>query len=263
MSVSKSVLLWFSPGGTTKTVVESIGKGLNMPFRCIDMTLPEGRSKAVELDPSELVVIGFPVYAGRLPEMHPLIFDKLPKGNNPVVPVVVYGNREYDDTLLELADLCVAKGYELTAAGCFVGQHSFEPSLAAGRPDAADQEAASSFGEQIRVAVQAGKRLALTDIPGKRPYKEIMQSLRAIAAPVGDAATCTKCLLCVENCPMGAIPADNPLTTNTQTCAMCAACIAVCPVQSRHIASPMLHQHMLEIARNNAEPKQPAVFLPK
>lgn len=262
MSVSHCVLICFSPTGTTKTVVSAIGKGVGLPVRCVDMTLPCARTAPVAVEPSDLLVIGFPVYAGRLPEIHADIFQLLPRGNNPVVPVVVYGNRAYDDALLELADLCSDKGYTLAGAAGFVGQHSFNAELAAGRPDSADAETARAFGEQIHRTLSAGKAFDPAMIPGNRPYKDVQQALQAIPTPVGAEASCTRCLICVDICPMGVISAADPLQTDTQKCIKCAACIARCPAGSRHMPSPEMKARMEAMAKINADPKQPALFVP-
>ena len=51
------------------------------------------------------------------------------------MPVVLFGNRNYDDALIELRDLLQADGFGCIAAGAFVGEHSFSRTLGAGRPD--------------------------------------------------------------------------------------------------------------------------------
>lgn len=262
MAVTRSVVISFSPTGTTKKVLEAVAQGLGIPTRTVDMTLPRARTEPIALGPDEIVLIGFPVYAGRIPDMYPQVLDMLPAGTNPVVPVVVYGNRHYDDALLELADLCVGKGYQLAGAGCFIAQHSYDANLATGRPDATDVAVATAFGAQVSEALAAGKTLSLEALPGKRPYKEVMAGLRLIPAPVADADRCNQCGVCVRHCPSGAIAPENPLVTDATLCIMCAACIVKCPTLARDIPSPVMRQHMAEIARNNAAPKTPETFLP-
>ena len=51
------------------------------------------------------------------------------------IPYVCYGNRNYDDALIELGDILTAKGFENIACGAFIAEHSFSRILAAGRPD--------------------------------------------------------------------------------------------------------------------------------
>ena len=57
------------------------------------------------------------------------------------VAVVVYGNRDYDDALLELRDWCVAHGFVPVAGAAFIGEHSYsrpDRPIAGGRPDNPD-----------------------------------------------------------------------------------------------------------------------------
>ena len=261
MPFASSVLLPFSPTGTTRTVLQAIGQGLGGPVRLADMTMTADR-KPLGLAPGELLVIGFPVYVGRLPELCNDIFALLPVGVHPVLPVVVYGNRAYDDALLELADLCCAKGYHLVGAAAFIGQHSFDAQLAAGRPNAEDTTLARHFGATVAAALRAGKRFDPASLPGNRPYRTVPEALRRIPPPDGDMELCTDCQACVEQCPMNAIEAATPCVTNVSRCIMCAACIHICPFRARAIRVPQFTAHMAEIARNNAAPKTPDLFAP-
>jgi hypothetical protein len=53
----------------------------------------------------ELVLIGVPVYAGRVPLEAVAKLRRLRVDRVPAVIIVVYGNREIEDALLELKDL--------------------------------------------------------------------------------------------------------------------------------------------------------------
>ena len=63
--------------------------------------------------------------------------------------MVCYGNRNFDDSLVELRDLLEADGFRTVAAGAFIGEHSFSTTLAAGRPDQTDLERAARFADGI------------------------------------------------------------------------------------------------------------------
>ncbi len=54
------------------------------------------------------------------------------------MPVVTFGNRAFDDSLIELRDILRDNGFRPFAAAAFVGEHSFSTTLAAGRPDVDD-----------------------------------------------------------------------------------------------------------------------------
>jgi flavodoxin len=154
--VIQCVNVYFSPTGTTRRVVKGISKGLSIRPRDFDVTLPSARDKGVILERDELLVLASPVYGGRLPQIAKDFFNRLTPGKRPVVPVVVYGNRDYEDALLELFDLCVSKNYEVVAAAAFIGEHSYSHVMGKNRPDAADEETAFRFGLSVR-------QLLLTD----------------------------------------------------------------------------------------------------
>ena len=78
---------------------------------------------------------------GRIPEIVYPRLAQLDGQGVPTVAVVLYGNRAYEDALLELADLLRQRGCQLVAAGAFIGEHSYstaEHPTAANRPDESD-----------------------------------------------------------------------------------------------------------------------------
>ena len=50
----------------------------------------------------ELVVLGVPVYGGRIPALAAERMAQLKGQQTPVIILVTYGNRDYEDALLEL-----------------------------------------------------------------------------------------------------------------------------------------------------------------
>ena len=66
-----------------------------------------------------------------------------------VVPVVVYGNRNYDDALIELKNILEDNGFISIAAAAFIGEHSFSTTLAKNRPDEMDMIIINQFANII------------------------------------------------------------------------------------------------------------------
>ena len=70
--------------------------------------------------------------------------------------MVLYGNRNFDDGLMELKNVMRDNGFMPVAAGAFVGEHSFSTILGAGRPDADDMalvdELAHKAAEKVKVS---------------------------------------------------------------------------------------------------------------
>ncbi len=68
--------------------------------------------------------------------------------------MVLYGNRNFDDGLMELRNVMRDNGFYPIAAGAFVGEHSFSTILGAGRPDGEDMALVDQLAEQTAEKVK-------------------------------------------------------------------------------------------------------------
>ena len=213
----------------------------------------------------ELVVVAAPVFGGRIPSVmreNLLAFDGAGRA---AVAIVVYGNRDYDDALLELCDVLTDRGFRVIAAGAFVAQHSMMPDIAAGRPDAEDEAEIRDFAVKVSeklakmenaedaAGADAADMLSdrdtsdvsgiqsapndpdipdVSNIPGQRPYKPEMD---LPFTPVSSDA-CVMCGKCAEVCPTGAIELkDGTLNTDAGKCIICMVCVNDCPEGARSL----------------------------
>ncbi len=253
-------LIYFSPTGTTRKVAEAIAQGFGADkVRHYDVTLPGAKFDTVLTD--GMAIIGIPVYAGRVPELCLQRLQAITATHIPAVLVALYGNREFDDALIELRDLSVAKGFDVIAAGAFIGEHSFSTAthpIAAGRPDTADLKLAVQFGKQV-AAKLAGGPVDTPDMEGHVPYKE--RPKLGGKAPETDAEQCILCGKCAEVCPAGTIAIDLSVTTNAEHCIMCCACVKACEVHARHFSHPRIEEKRVILQKNCCKPKTPAIFI--
>ena len=266
MHCSNARLLYFSPTRTTRKILEAIAHGTGLvALDPIDLTSPgEGEGREGELDDA-LIVIGAPVYAGRLPTE---AVDRLRRfrGNGaPAVLVVVYGNRAYDDALLELRDLALEMGFSPIAAGAFVGEHSFSNQntpIAVGRPDAADLQRAATFGSAIaaRLGDLAGfDAMSPLRVPGNVPYRE--GASRGGVSPVTREDICVQCGLCAGVCPMAAIRLDFSPATDTSRCIRCHACVKICQTGARVMDDPGVLETAKRLCANCQARKEPETYM--
>ena len=102
--------LYFSPTHGTRAYVRAVAAAIPGEHREVDLTRPEERRKEYHFTENDLVILGVPVYYGRVPEVEGLL-DGLHGGNTPVILLAVYGNRLIDDALVELL---TKKSYSLT-----------------------------------------------------------------------------------------------------------------------------------------------------
>ena len=118
MKLDRVVTLTFSPNGTTRQVADAIAQGAGLPQRLdLDRTAFDSRWTGADLRPGDLAVIALPVYYGRLPKLMVEFFRYVKAEGIPAVLAVTYGNRAYDDALLELKNESLEHGFVPVAAG--------------------------------------------------------------------------------------------------------------------------------------------------
>lgn len=222
--------IFFSATETTRCCVGNICRGLGFGDAETPINLADDLDAAFpEFKESDVVVIGSPVYGGRLPVRVAEAFNRLKGNGAAAVAAVVFGNRDYDDALLELTDILEAAGFRIAGAGAFIGQHSIFPKVGASRPDDLDVSSLIQFGRECRKVIDSASFAPLS-VKGSRPYKNIDG---VPLHPKGNESKCVKCGACADACPVDAIPADKPWTTDTSLCITCGRCIHVCPEGAR------------------------------
>ena len=100
----------------------------------------------VTLGEKDALMAVLPVYAGRVPQISLERLSVLKGSGQMAVAVVVYGNREFDDALLETKNALEAGGFQAIAAAAFIAEHSIIRSIASSRPDTEDKKLPGSFG---------------------------------------------------------------------------------------------------------------------
>lgn len=115
----KVTTLYFSATYTTKRVVEAVAAGISDEVVTYDIT-NDTNTATVVVPHDEVLVVGVPVYAGRVPAMAVERLQRFKGNGTPAVVVAVYGNRHYDDAVLELHDIMTSCGFRTVAAGAFI-----------------------------------------------------------------------------------------------------------------------------------------------
>jgi len=265
--------VFFSATGTTQKIVTKIAgeiaKDLNLPHKTFDFTLPDARTEALSFIKDDLVVFGTPVIAGRIPNLLLKYLDTLTGGGAAAVPVVLFGNRNYDDALIELRDILEKGGFHTIAAAAFVGEHSFSEILAKGRPDEADMLLADSFAKKTAEKASALQSYEKpVDVSGTpQPYRGYYQprdrhgnhiDIRKVK-PVTNT-DCDNCLICVKLCPLGSINPEN-VAEVPGICMKCCACIKKCPKKAKYFDDAGYLFHKAELEEVYARRAEPEWFL--
>ncbi|MGE4489999.1 MAG: 4Fe-4S dicluster domain-containing protein [Kiritimatiellales bacterium] len=267
MNIQHIHSVFFSPTHTTQRIVQAITRGTGMPdVMEHDITMKEPAPEMDRLDQKDLLIVGLPVYAGRIPGLAIRRLKNLKGRQTPAVAVTVYGNRAYDDALIELCDLCDSSSFKIIGAGAFIGQHSFSSlknPIAHDRPDEKDIRLAETFGRQVRRLLQSSdpvKPLQLSMVPGSHSYRPGMNP--SGAAGDSDPAQCIQCGQCIEHCPAHAIRMENGAPeTDPDNCIWCAACVQNCPTGARQITQPKIGEISERLSASCRERREPEWFL--
>ena len=225
-----TVEIIFSPTGGTEKVAHILGEHWSENTVKIDLSDAKTDFTKCVIDKEDQVLIAMPSFGGRAPAVAIQRLRKIAGNGAKCTLVCVYGNRAYEDTLVEMEDAAKESGFQVVAAVAAVAEHSIMPQYAAGRPDASDKKQLEQFAERI-----AGKTEAVVSIPGNRPYKKAGGA--GLVPKVGKS--CTKCGLCAENCPVQAIdPAS--FTADAKKCISCMRCVKQCPEKARNVNGAMV-----------------------
>ncbi len=272
--IKKINTLYFSATGTTEKIVTGIAEriaenyGGSITMSDFDFTLPEARKKALSFDKNSLVIAGVPVYAGRVPNVLLKFLNTISGNGATAVAVVLYGNRDYDDALIEFKDILEANGFNVIAGGAFIGEHSFSTTLGAKRPDEQDMAVAADFADRVYEKIKTPGESPAVVVKGNRPYVEYYRPkdengnfVNILKVTPQTKDDCIDCKLCSEVCPMGSID-SNDVSKISGICIKCGACIKKCPVEAKYFDDEnyLRHKRELEEAFTHTR-REPELFV--
>lgn len=226
----KMYVIYFSPTGGTQKVSNFLAQELSNTSTSIDLSDYRTDFQNIALSNEDIALIAVPSYNGRVPALASARIQQIQGNGAKAILVCVYGNRAYEDTLVELQDIVKNAGFSVVAAVAAIAEHSIAHKYATNRPDQDDYKQLKEFAEKIRNKLNV-QNFTEPVIPGNRPYKTI--------SPTGivpkATSKCTKCGLCASRCPANAIDKNDPTKVHKNACISCMRCISVCPYHARKI----------------------------
>lgn len=258
MEISKVYSVFFSATFSTRKIIREIVKQLGYDSIEYDIT-DNAPEETLQLRFDELLVVGVPVYSGRVPEMAIERLNRIKGSNTPAVIVCVYGNRDFDDALIELKDIVRANGFIPLSGAAVIAQHSMLPQIAENRPDEKDMLLIDDFAAKVKDIIVS---LASVDaslnlyVKGNEPYRQ-RQNI-----PIHPSANnlCNKCGTCARLCPTGAISSESPQKTDKNKCISCGRCIMVCPKKARNFRGLLYKLASWKFKKTFSARKEPSFF---
>lgn len=261
--VNTTYFYFFSPTGGTKKAGRIFCESISERVKMIDLGRRDGEGdmgtaeskSAVEVEAAEkvegagavdiaenaesaLTVIAAPVFSGRIPEFVAKKLKQLDGSEKKAVTLAVYGNRAYEDALLELNDVVNGQGFQVIASAALIAQHSMAPEVGKGRPDEADKREIQAFAQKVLEKIEANREDGgeAVKVPGNYPYREAKgMPVTPISLPA-----CNLCGRCEKVCPTKAISIkEKKVETSAENCMLCMACTAVCPEHARILPPPL------------------------
>lgn len=227
--------MYFSPTGGTKRAVDILAGELGSPVE-MDVSLKDENYGLYRFEPGDVCVIGVPSFGGRVPQTALENLTKVRANRAAAVVVVSYGNRAYEDTLLELRKAMEGCGFRVVAAVAAVAEHSIMRQYGKGRPDDKDCQELKAMAGEIKKKLLKPESWKDFFVPGRFPYREY-EGVSMV--PEADKS-CRGCGLCAVRCPARAISRKDPRTVETDRCISCMRCVQVCPNHSRKVNKMML-----------------------
>ena len=225
MDITTIHSVYFSATYTTRKVVREIARVIGCETVEHDVTCGLPTAMTLVEGGGQLLVAAAPVYAGRIPRRMAEALRMFRANGVPAIVVCVYGNRDYDDALVELQDCVESQGFKAVAAAAFIGRHCIFPAVATDRPDDADMQKAGDFARRcaslLATATDTASLPALK-VKGNRPYKQGGASTFSPTGPAG-----------VRRGPASALSEADPCATDASKCMACGRCVVVCPHGAR------------------------------
>ncbi len=247
----------FSPTGGTEKAADILAGAISDDVEKISLLSRTKESYSCNFTGSDVCLIAVPSYAGRVPEAAIRRLLRMKAYHTRCILMVVYGNRAYEDTMIELKDAAVKAGFLPIAAVAAIAEHSIMHQYAAGRPDAEDQKELKSIGKKIAEKLESGVRGEDLKVPGNHPYKE----RGGLPMEIKTSRSCTKCGICAAQCPVGAISKKSPDKTNPERCIHCMRCISVCPSHSRGVSRFTLFAASMKLRKALSGRKENELFI--
>ena len=256
MKLNKAIAVYFSPTGNSRKCALATAGVVGRNIEEIDLTKPVSFNESMKFDINDFIVFSAPVYGGRLFKGFAEKLSKLNGNFAKCIGIVTYGNRDYEDALLEMKNILIERNFIPLGFGAIVGRHTYGQ-IQVDRPNNADLEKCRVLAKGVLEKIEKGI-FSIPDVKGNFPYKDGGNG-GSFYPQTED--TCKKCGLCAKSCPQGAISFDDFKTIDTNKCISCFRCIRICPFGSKVIKTKEYIEFADMFSKKLSVPKEDEIFV--
>ncbi|MCI5839791.1 MAG: EFR1 family ferrodoxin [Peptoniphilaceae bacterium] len=260
--------IYFSATGQTEKCVNflanELSKLLNFKVEDFNFTKPADRKNFPKIKNS-LVILATPVYAGRVPNLLLKYLENFNCENSVGITLVTFGNRAYDDALIELTKI-EEKSIPTIASCAICCEHSFSNTLGKNRPDEKDFLQMKNFAKKIAEKIK-NKNFKEINVKGNIPFRNYMKPTDSKGNTFNfkdvkvktNLNLCIDCKICAKNCPLGTIDFDD--VSIVKKCMKCNSCVKKCPTGAKYFDDENYLHHKKEIEEMYKSYKKSEYFL--
>ncbi|MEA2069761.1 MAG: EFR1 family ferrodoxin [Asgard group archaeon] len=234
---------YFSGTGNTKFFAEIMGEKaskLGAKVKTKDITPYNARQEKIPYDHYDLILFGFPIYAGRAPDIIKEWLENQNGKSKPCAMFFTYGGVYMGKAHQDTGHILNNNSFKIIGSAEFLAKHSFNVApgckLVPNRPNNIDLQLAKKYITKVLEKLEK-ENLEPIKLPckSKRPqrkkeHKKEKNEKKPIKFPYPkrDNETCSMCLLCEIECPTRAFDAKTG-NVDQEKCIRCMHCISICP----------------------------------
>jgi ferredoxin len=278
---SRAFIAYLSPAGTTRRVARRIEETileLGVEVNTLDLGISRRykafRDMVASMEAEDCLFVGSAVYRDVVVPPLMEFIEALPEvRQGAAVPFATWGAVTSGIALWLMGRALQKKGFALAGAAAVVAEHCMmwrsETPSGAGRPHADDLQTVEAMTREIFDRLRAGT-LGAIDLAAldyqpanhAREMKEKIEKPWMIVPKTVDEGACTRCGICVEQCPVGAVALD-PYPVFAGTCFDCFNCVRLCPEEAidTPLSTAWIEDHIAKLKEKYREAAETRIFL--